>query len=224
MLKFVKHSVLLLVYFIVSQVIMGFLMFGKVLETIPGSSPSMVEQGTWISAMVGIVLGIVLTIVLWKLIYPRKQIDYRVDCPWFHQLRWPILLYVVYFISQFLIPVTESENQKVVVDFIVTYPLIAFFAVVVFAPLLEELIFRGFLGTYFFPKMLDMKAVAFYLIVTGSLFSLVHGPATLPQFLLYFIMGLNLGWFYLLKRDLRYSIAVHMLNNAISYATVVFFV
>ncbi|MFX3914305.1 type II CAAX prenyl endopeptidase Rce1 family protein, partial [Streptococcus suis] len=51
-----------------------------------------------------------------------------------------------------------------------------------------------------------------YLAATGSLFSLVHMPTTIPQFLIYFTMGLNIGWLYLIRRDIRYPIALHMLN------------
>ncbi|HGL8793205.1 TPA: lysostaphin resistance A-like protein, partial [Streptococcus suis] len=94
----------------------------------------------------------------------------------------------------------------------------------IFAPILEELIFRGLLATYFFPKMVDMKAVGIYLAVTGSLFSLVHMPTTILQFLIYFTMGLNLGWLYLIRRDIRYPIALHMLNNGISYLMILFLV
>ncbi len=55
-----------------------------------------------------------------------------------------IALYCI-FIIQFIVPVPESENQKLVIEFVSAYPLIAFSSVVIFAPILEELIFRGFL-------------------------------------------------------------------------------
>ncbi len=128
------------------------------------------------------------------------------------------------FIFQLLIPISESQNQTLVIQFVSAYPLVSFLSVVIFAPILEELIFRGLLATYFFPKMADMKAVGIYLAVTGSLFSLVHMPTTIPQFLIYFTMGLNLGWLYLIRRDIRYPIALHMLNNGISYLMILFLV
>ncbi|MFZ2571157.1 MAG: CPBP family intramembrane glutamic endopeptidase, partial [Streptococcus suis] len=147
-----------------------------------------------------------------------------VSSSWFHKIYWPILLYIVFFIVQLLVPVSESQNQTLVIQFVSAYPLVAFLAVVVFAPILEELIFRGLLATYFFPKMADMKTVSLYLIVTGCLFSLVHVPATIPQFLIYFTMGLNLGWLYLIRRDIRYPMALHMINNGISYLMILFLV
>ncbi|HFU4190341.1 TPA: lysostaphin resistance A-like protein [Streptococcus suis] len=224
MLKFIKHAALIFLYFVAYQIASGFLMVGPTLQTVPDIPAQLIDSTIWICTIIGLVLSIALIILLWKYIYPRHSVDYRVTVSWFHKIQWPILLYVAFFIFQFIVPVPESENQKLVIEFVSAYPLIAFSSVVVFAPILEELIFRGFLATYFFPKMADMKAVGIFLIVTGSLFSLVHMPATLPQFLIYFTMGLNLGWLYLIKRDIRYPIALHMVNNGISYLMIVFLV
>ncbi|HFI0326026.1 TPA: lysostaphin resistance A-like protein [Streptococcus suis] len=224
MLKFIKHAALIFLYFVAYQIASGFLMVGPTLQTVPDIPAQLIDSTIWICAIIGLVLSIALIILLWKYIYPRHSVDYRVTASWFHKIQWSILLYIAFFIFQFIVPVPESENQKLVIEFVTAYPLIAFSSVVVFAPILEELIFRGFLATYFFQKMADMKVVGIYLTVTGSLFSLVHMPATLPQFLIYFTMGLNLGWLYLIRRDIRYPIALHMLNNGISYLMIVFLV
>ncbi|MFX3701693.1 CPBP family intramembrane glutamate endopeptidase, partial [Streptococcus suis] len=81
---------------------------------------------------------------------PRHSVDYRVTASLFHKIQWPILLYIAFFIFQFIVPVPEIENQKLVIEFVSAYPFIAFSSVVIFSPILEELIFRGFLATYFF--------------------------------------------------------------------------
>ncbi len=222
MLKFIKHCALLFLYFFAYQIVAGFLMVGPYLQAIPEFPPQFIENTIWGAAIIGFVLSTALAILLWKVVYPRKTVDYTVFSSWFHKLQWPIVLYLAFFIFQLLVPVEESQNQKLVIEFILAYPLIAFLAVGVFAPILEELIFRGFLATYFFPKMADMKSVVLYLAITGSLFSFVHTPSTLPQFLIYFTMGLNLGWLYLIKRDIRYPMALHMLNNVISYLMILF--
>ncbi|MCL4881556.1 CPBP family intramembrane glutamic endopeptidase [Streptococcus suis] len=224
MLKFIKHIALLFLFFVAYQIISGFLMVGPSLQAIPEFPAQLIVNMILICAIIGIVLGIAFTIVLWKFVYSRHTIDYSVSSSWFHKIQWPILLYIVFFIFQLLVPISESQNQTLVIQFVSAYPLVSFLSVVIFAPILEELIFRGLLATYFFPKIADMKAVGIYLVVTGALFSLVHMPATLPQFLIYFTMGLNLGWLYLIKRDIRYPIALHMLNNGISYLMIVFLV
>lgn len=186
MLKFIKHAALLFLYFVAYQIASGFLMVGPTLQMIPDIPAQLIDSTIWICAIIGLVLSTALIILLWKYVYPRQSVDYRVTASCFHKIQiLPILLYIAFFIFQFIVPVPESENQKLVIEFVSAYPLIAFSSVVVFAPILEELIFRGFLATYFFPKIADMKAVGIYLVVTGALFSLVHMPATLPQFLIY---------------------------------------
>ncbi|HFR3771103.1 TPA: lysostaphin resistance A-like protein [Streptococcus suis] len=221
MLKFIKHLGLIVLYFLASQVTSSFISLGIFKDQLAAELPApIVEQSVWISGIIGIVLTTILAVVLWKVVYPRKTIAYTVESSWFHKLYWPILVYLVYFAIQFLIPVEESQNQMIVVQFVSAYPILAFFSVVVFAPILEELIFRGFLATYFFPKMQSMKTVGIYLIMSGLLFSLPHGPATIPQFLIYFTMGVNLGWIFLLKRDIRYSMVLHFVNNLIAYGMI----
>ncbi|MEG3258734.1 type II CAAX endopeptidase family protein [Streptococcus suis] len=224
MLKFIKHIASLFLFFVAYQIISGFLMVGPSLQAIPEFPAQLIENMIWICAIIGIVLGIAFTIVLWKFVYSRYTIDYSVSSSWFHKIQWPNLLYIAFFIFQLLVPISESQNQTLVIQFVSAYPLVSFLSVVIFAPILEELIFRGLLATYFFPKMVDMKAVGIYLAVTGSLFSLVHMPTTILQFLIYFTMGLNLGWLYLIRRDIRYPIALHMLNNGISYLMILFLV
>ncbi|HEM5989722.1 TPA: CPBP family intramembrane metalloprotease [Streptococcus suis] len=224
MLKFIKHAALIFLYFVAYQIASGFLMVGPTLQTVPDIPAQLIDSTIWICTIIGLVLSIALIILLWKYIYPRHSVDYRVTVSWFHKIQWPILLYVAFFIFQFIVPVPESENQKLVIEFVSAYPLIAFSSVVVFAPILEELIFRGFLATYFFPKLSDVKSVLLYVLVSGTLFSFVHGPATLPQFLIYFTMGVIFAWIYLVKQDIRYPMALHMLNNGISYLMIVFLV
>lgn len=216
-MNYVKHSVLVFLYFLAYQFVASFLMVGIALKKVPNFPPQLIESIVFGGAIIGVILSTAFTIVLWKFIYLRKTIDYRVESSWFHKLYWPILLYIVFVMFQFLVPVSESPNQKLVVEFVRFYPVIAFFSVVIFAPILEELIFRGVLGTYFFPKMSNMKSVGLYLVVTGVIFSIIHAPATIPQFLIYLTMGINLGWIYLIKRDIRYPIVLHFINNFLSF-------
>lgn len=220
--KFFKHLGLMIVYFGAYQIATGFLFAGLGLKEMPELPPQLVQQTILVTGCIGLVLLTVLTLVLWKCVYPRKTVDYQVSTPWFQQVYWPVLLYLALLIFQWLVPTEASHNQEIVESFVAAYPVFSFFSIVVFAPLLEELIFRGFLATYFFPRMSGLTSALFYLLVTGSLFSLVHGPSTIPQFLVYFIMGLSFGWLYLIKRDIRYSMALHAFNNSLSFFLIVF--
>ena len=71
-----------------------------------------------------------------------------------------------------------SVNQQIAIDLTLSQPLFSFFAVVIFAPLTEELIFRGMLARYLFPKQDNSKQTLLFLLVTSVLFALIHFPGT----------------------------------------------
>lgn len=119
--------------------------------------------------------------------------------------------------AQFFLPDDPSVNQQIVSQLTVAQPVFGFFMVVIFAPLTEELIFRGMLARYLFPKQDNSKQTALFLLVSSVLFALIHFPGTLQQFLVYVSLGLSLGLAYVSRKGLLYSIALHALNNLIGF-------
>lgn len=222
MKKFFKHSGLLLAYFIAYQFGAMFLFAPASSDQLAGLPATAVEGLYWFGLIVGLPLLIGFSYLLWKVLYPRKTMQLTLDKPWLKQMAYPLLAYLAFFILQFLVPVPETDNQKHVIAFVQSAPVHSFFLVVIFAGIFEELIFRGFMATYFFPKLSDVKSVMLYGLVSGTLFSFAHGPASLPQFLIYFSMGVILAWLYLVKQDIRYPMALHIFNNALVYFSVVF--
>ena len=100
-------------------------------------------------------------------------------------------------------------------------PLFSFFMIVVFAPLTEELTFRGMLARYVFPQQDNVKQTVLFLLVSSIIFALVHFPGTPQQFLVYASLGFSLGLAYINKGGLAYSIALHALNNLIAFLMIV---
>lgn len=84
--------------------------------------------------------------------------------------------------------------------------------IVIFAPYVEEHIFRGIFRETLF------KPVAFWLpfILSAIIFSLAHGISSPVSFSLYFIMGLIFYLAYKRRGNIRDSMMVHMLNNLIA--------
>lgn len=85
-----------------------------------------------------------------------------------------------------------------------------FFAIAVLAPLVEELLFRGFLQNALARHMPFWAAI----ILSSFGFALVHGqPYAIPG-----LMSLSLAFGYLYHRtgSLRTNIILHMANNAIA--------
>ena len=129
----------------------------------------------------------------------------------------PALVWFLSLVVQFFLPNDPSVNQQIATDLTLSQPLFSFFAVVIFAPLTEELIFRGMLARYLFPKQDNSKQTLIFLLVSSLLFALVHFPGTPQQFLVYGSLGLSLGLAYVSKGGLAYSIALHALNNLIGF-------
>ena len=136
----------------------------------------------------------------------------------FNRFIWlPALVWFLSLVVQFFLPNDPSVNQQIATDLTLSQPLFSFFAVVIFAPLTEELIFRGMLARYLFPKQDNSKQTLIFLLVSSLLFALVHFPGTPQQFLVYGSLGLSLGLAYVSKGGLAYSIALHALNNLIGF-------
>ena len=135
----------------------------------------------------------------------------------FNRFIWlPALVWFLALVVQFFLPDDPSVNQQIATDLTLSQPLFSFFAVVIFAPLTEELIFRGMLARYLFPKQDKSKQVLF-LLVSSVLFALIHFPGDVQQFLVYASLGFSLGLAYISRKGLVYSISLHALNNLVSF-------
>lgn len=83
------------------------------------------------------------------------------------------------------------------------------------APVIEEIIFRGYLVNTFFKSNTVFSKIA-AIIVGGLVFGLLHEPRLSAYLLIYWVMGIVLMSVYILTKDLRYGMAVHIFNNALS--------
>ena len=136
----------------------------------------------------------------------------------FNRFIWlPALVWFLSLVVQFFLPDDPSVNQQIATDLTLSQPLFSFFAINIFAPLTEELIFRGMLARYLFPKQDNSKRTLLFLLVSSVLFALIHSPGTLQQFLVYFSLGFSLGLAYISRKGLAYSISLHALNNLVSF-------
>ena len=136
----------------------------------------------------------------------------------FNRFIWlPALVWFLSLVVQFFLPNDPSVNQQIATDLTLSQPLFSFFAIVIFAPLTEELIFRGMLARYLFPKQDNSKQTLIFLLVSSLLFALFHFPGDVQQFLVYASLGFSLGLAYISRKGLVYSISLHALNNLVSF-------
>ncbi|CAH1856889.1 CPBP family intramembrane glutamic endopeptidase [Convivina intestini] len=80
------------------------------------------------------------------------------------------------------------------------------------APIVEELIFRGFLMKGI---LVNLKPV-YVIIISGLLFSSVHLSSNPISFALYATMGMILAYVFAKTDKIEASITVHMINNAVA--------
>lgn len=82
------------------------------------------------------------------------------------------------------------------------------------APLAEEIFFRGLL----FPVLRSRMGLAWGVVVTGALFSLVHAVGSpVEALIVLFVLGSGLCLLYVRTGSLLPCIGLHALNNSISF-------
>jgi membrane protease YdiL (CAAX protease family) len=111
----------------------------------------------------------------------------------------------------------ENANQEANIELLRSFPLIEALSAIVFAPIVEELVFRK--G---FKKALNNKHL--FAIATGLLFGLVHVTSSIQTasdliMLIYLIpyssLGIAFGYLYYETDNIYSSLFVHSLHNAI---------
>lgn len=109
-----------------------------------------------------------------------------------------------------LIPMPESI-KKAFMDFGGQTGIFAFMLMVVAAPILEELIFRGIILDGLMKKYSPEKSI----LLSSFLFGLVHLNPW--QFVTGFIIGIFAGWIYYKTKSLSLTIIIHAAANLSGY-------
>jgi membrane protease YdiL (CAAX protease family) len=90
--------------------------------------------------------------------------------------------------------------------------IIGFLAIVVIGPIVEEMLFRGYLQTALSKRMKPWLAI----VVASCAFAAIHlQPAAFPMLAL---VGGVFGFLYYRTGSLRVSMVLHMLNNGLAFA------
>lgn len=130
-------------------------------------------------------------------------------------------------VSLFL--VSPHKNEQIAVKYLknsLSDPgstAVAFFSILVVAPLLEEFLFRGVLQSYFRKKVGPIFAI----FISSLIFSLFHfsftqGIENIPLLVTLFSFGCYLGFAYEKTRSLFSSIFLHVTFNSISVIRIIF--
>ena len=200
--------------------VLAFLSFLMVYSFIQGVGVAAMKLGApdYVAVPVYVLLAGIFTFVTYKW---YKTGTVTIEKTALNKYIWlPALVWFLVIVAQFFLPEEPSANQQIITELALEQPIFSFFLIVVFAPLTEELIFRGMLACFLFPKQDNVKQTALFLLVTSIIFALVHFPGTPLQFLVYASLGCSLGLAYVNKGGLAYSIGLHALNNLISFVMI----
>jgi membrane protease YdiL (CAAX protease family) len=129
-----------------------------------------------------------------------------------------VILATVQLVSSLLISsgaVTQSNNENALNTLLSQAHLPMTLFITIAAPITEEFIFRGLFMNVAGPQR-TRGAQAINIILSAGCFTIVHGPTNLIDVALYGGMGLGLAFTYALSRDLKCSMALHLLNNIIA--------
>lgn len=132
-----------------------------------------------------------------------------------------VLDYFIQFVAQ-----GDSANQQLVTDMVKSYPLASFFGVVIFAPIVEEIVFREVI----FKRAFFKKGLKYAIIVSSFWFGLLHVVANLTtgdwlgmiHILTYFGMSVWLCIAYYKSEDVIGSISLHFLNNLVAFFSLIY--
>lgn len=120
-------------------------------------------------------------------------------------------------IIELIIGPGTSTNQEAIESLVSIAPLTLVFTTVFFAPIVEELVFRGSIYTMIRKKASPLTTI----LITGAIFALLHvifgliggEVKEIVYFIQYFAMGCAFGYVYHKTDSLHVCIAIHMINN-----------
>ena len=200
--------------------VLAFLSFLMVYSFIQGVGLEAMKMGApeYVAVPIYVLLAGIFTFVTYKW---YKTGTVTIEKTALNKYIWlPALVWALAIVAQFFLPNDPSVSQKMLEELTHNQPLFTFFMAVIFAPLTEELTFRGMLARYVFPQQDNIKQTALFLLVSTVLFALAHFPTSPQQFLVYSALGLSMGLAYINKGGLAYSIGLHALNNLISFVMI----
>ncbi len=139
--------------------------------------------------------------------------------------KWQAILYVgnlvINYILSLILSTSESANQSAVIDVLDGQLLLGFFSIVIFAPLVEEMIYRASIFSLLNRKMA--------IVVSALLFGLAHVFSSVLagnwMDVFYIISYSYMGWCfaasYAKSENIFVPVLFHALNNSIAFIFIV---
>lgn len=118
-----------------------------------------------------------------------------------------------------------TGNQEIITNALTMSSLIPMFlGSVVFAPILEELLFRAPF-VYFKSRYEPFNSkwgIVVRIVISSLFFGFMHNPNNLVEVLSYASSGVMLGLIVATTNRIEYAIGIHALNNMIGFMTIIY--
>lgn len=212
-----KTGIYILIVYCVMQLSSGILVpflpeLYSLLEAKGVENPALFISGWWVFLSMGIATLITLLIIRKDKTY-LKPLNGK-PSPTLQTIGWGIAGFFLVFVGQGIAASIElkfgvdpgSENTTQFIEIAHTVPL-AIFSIVIFAPILEELIFRRIIFGTLLPKTNFFVAAS----VSAIVFGIIHFDFT--HILLYAVSGFIFAFIYYKTKRIIASIISHMLLN-----------
>tara|TARA_Y100001970_G_scaffold81737_1_gene103534 strand:- start:14401 stop:15135 length:735 start_codon:yes stop_codon:yes gene_type:complete len=166
-----------------------------------------------------------LMIFLIYLISKRRNLNFghylgKSSPSFYTYLKWSFLLFILLVVEEVYLYLVKAKIPQSFLDFIIAEPLIfGFMSVVIFAPIVEEFLFRGFL----FEQLKDsFFGIRGSILVSSFLWTSLHLQYEWKILIFLFFFGLFLGYVRWKKDSLMLVIFLHFINNLIAFCMVYF--
>lgn len=173
----------------------------------------------WKTILVVIASALVIAFLIWIL-----QKVQRFTAKKLNAQAWLVIVIATSFIviiNKILLPffqTTGNANVKSELGVLHNTPVLFMIYALLVAPVIEELLFRGYLISVLFsnishPNMLISHANYLGMVCSAAIFGVLHISTAPVYFFSKFILGILLGIVYEKTKNIKASIIVHLLNN-----------
>ncbi|MFC0290599.1 CPBP family intramembrane glutamic endopeptidase [Bombilactobacillus bombi] len=177
------------------------------------------KEPYWKTILVIIVSALVISFFIWILQKVQRFITKKLNAQ-----AWLMIIIATSFIviiNKILLPffqTTGNANVKAQLRVLHSTPVLFIIYALVVAPVIEELLFRGYLINVLFSHTSHRSVLISHtnylgMVCSAAIFGLLHISTDPIYFFSKFILGILLGIVYEKTKNIKASIIVHLLNN-----------
>ena len=141
---------------------------------------------------------------------------------WYRYLLFVLVVTGIVLISFSIVSLFETApvlmQLNIINDLTKNFSILFYIKILLLAPFVEELVFRGVLLNGFLNRYSPAKSI----LITSLLFSILHLNSM--QLIIAFLLGLLTGWYFYKTRNLLSCILIHSFSNLVGITIIKYFI